>query len=67
MALIENAKVFQFNMSLAEFYDYESLGDDRMSKEYGRFSDCGYTVFQKLPEVLDELLSRDQSEEMTMS
>lgn len=64
--IAENAGTFQYDQSLSKYFDFKALGEDRMAKEYGRFTGSGYTVFSKTPEVLDGLLTQEQSGTMAM-
>ena len=64
--IAEDAGAFQYSQELSEYVDFEALGESRMEKEYGRILECGYTVFTKSPEMLDELLKTEQNGAMTM-
>ena len=65
--IAEDAGCFQYDQELSEYFDFKALGEDRMKNEYGRFSGCGYTVFDKSPEVLDKMLTHDQNVGMGMN
>jgi hypothetical protein len=59
--IAEKAGAFQYGQSLSEYFDFKALGEDRMKNEYGRFSERGYMVFNKSPEVLDAIQKQEHS------
>ena len=56
---------YEFDENLADFYDFEKYGFERMNSEYGAFTDYGYIAYHGTLSV-DELMFGSPGERMDM-
>ena len=60
--MIQDSEHFEYDENLADFYDYEKYGRQRMENEYGQFVDRGYISYHGTLS-LDELMMEDPAEQ----
>lgn len=54
---------FEYDENLADYYDFEKYGQERLTQQYGEFNDRGYISYQGTLS-LDELMFGSQGERM---
>ena len=59
--MIQESGHFDYNPNLEEFYDYERYGQQRIARQFGRFTDRGYVSCHGTLS-LDELMMEDPAE-----
>ena len=59
--MIRDSGHFDYDPNLDEFYDYERYGQQRMARQFGRFTDRGYVSCHGTLS-LDELMMEDPAE-----
>ena len=62
--MIKESEHFQYDENLAEFYDFEKYGRQRVEQEGGVFNQRGYIAYQGTLS-LDELMQGDPAENMS--
>jgi len=60
--MIQDSEHFEYDENLADFYDYEKYGRQRMEYEYGQFVARGYISYHGTLS-LDELMMEDPAEQ----
>lgn len=63
--MIKESGHFEYDENLAEFYDFERYGQERMDREYGQFNDRGYISYHGTPS-LGGLMCGNQNERMDL-
>ena len=63
--MIQQSGRFEYDENLAEFYDYEKYGLQRMGEEDGMFTDRGYIAYRGYISM-EEVMNGDQSSRMEM-
>lgn len=63
--MIRDSEHFEYDENLAEYYDYEKYGRERMEREHGGFNDRGYVSYHGTLS-LDELMAGCQGKRMDM-
>lgn len=59
--MIQESGHFDYDPNLDEFYDYERYGQQRMARQFGRFTGRGYVSYHGTLS-LDELMMEDPAE-----
>ena len=59
--MIQESGHFEYDENLEQYYDYAKYAEQRMSEEFGAFSDYGYIAYKGFIS-LEELMAGNQSE-----
>ena len=63
--MIQESGHFEYDENLEQYYDYAGYGEQRMTGEFGKFSDYGYIAYKGFVS-LEELMAGIQSERFQM-